>query len=144
MGILISPLPYFLLQALPPMWMTYIGIGSFFAVPVGMILVGIFNEDKNTGHMTGAVFSFGGALIANIFLLYPVILSPLSSIVSISQILILIICVPLFYSFVKHMPSYIPDEPIDKWLYNINLWEWAAFFSLQAWIVAVFINLIVL
>ncbi len=143
-GIILTPFPYFLLQVLPPSWMTTLGIILFFGVPLGLILVGIFPEDKETGHMIGAIMSIGGAFIANLLLFYPILQSSLHFVINLFQIIILIFCIPLAYSAVKHMPSYEPDKPIKKISYNTNLWEWSVFLSLQAWILALYINLIAL
>ncbi|MHA1131586.1 MAG: DUF998 domain-containing protein [Candidatus Helarchaeota archaeon] len=144
MGIALLPLPYFLMQALPPTWLTYSGSFVFSTIPIGMIIVGIFHEDKNTGHMTGAILAFGGALITNILLFYPVIQSALSIIITVIQVLVFAMCIPLFYAFIKYISVYEPDEPIQKIYLNINLWEWSAFLSLFAWIIALYINLLTL
>jgi hypothetical membrane protein len=144
MGIFVLPLPYFLLQVLPPSWLAYVGIVILFAVPFGIIMVGLFHAGKPTGHMIGALSAFGGALIANVFLFYPFLISPLSIIISIMQLELFGICVPLFYAFFKHFPVYEPDVPIEKISHNLNLWEWSAFLSLLAWIIAVYINLLIL
>ena len=143
MGIIITPLPYFLLQVLPLNWMTTIGIITFFGVPVGLLFIGLFHENRNTGHMAGAYMSLGGSLLTNIFLFYPILESALNLAINLIQIIILIVCFPLAYAFVKHMPSYEPDKPIEKISHNVNLWEWSVFLSLIAWIAALYINLLV-
>ena len=94
--------------------------------------------------MAAAFMSLGGALLTNIFLFYPILESALNLVINLIQIVILIVCVPLAYAFVKHMPIYEPDKPIEKISHNANLWEWFVFLSLITWIVALYINLLVL
>ena len=146
MGILTFPMPYFILQVLPLNVLTYIGIVAFFCIPAGLIIVGFFPEDKNTPHMTAAVMTLGGALISNIFLLYPVLISDLSIAITIIQVITLIICIPLAYSAAIQLPSetWESDVKIEKLIENINFWEWAIFIDLQIWIIAFYINLLIL
>jgi len=143
MGIILAPLPYFLIQVLPASWLTNIGIGAFFCVPAGLILVGVFPEHKESRHIIAAVLSLGGSLLANGFLIYPIFVSPLSNFIIGIQIIILIVCVPLTISAAKQLPSYTPDQRIEKILYNLNLWEWTQFLTLQTWIFALYLNLII-
>lgn len=143
MGLILIPFPYYLFQILPANWLTYIGIVAFFCVPIGLMLVGIFPEHKETAHMVAAVLSLGASIIANAFLLYPILLSGLNIIITIIQILVLSISVPLAIAARKQLPSYIPDAPIDKFLYNLNFWEWSQFLALQVWIVALYINVLI-
>jgi hypothetical membrane protein len=142
MGVVLALFPYFLLQVLPVSWLTNIGIGTFFCVPAGLILVGVFPEHKESGHLVGAVLCLGGSLLANGFLIYPIFISPLSNFIIVIQIIILIVCVPLSISAAKQLPSYIPDQRIEKILYNLNLWEWSQFLALQTWIFALYLNFI--
>jgi len=142
MGIIMIPFPYYIFQILPANWPTYIGIVAFFCVPIGLIFVGIFPEHKETPHMIAAVLSLGASTIANAFLLYPVLQSRLNILITIIQIIVLLISVPLAIAATK-LPSYVPDTPIEKLLYNINFWEWSQFLTLQAWMVALYINLLI-
>ena len=144
MGIIMSFFPYFLLQVLPPRLFTYIGIGALFVVAAGLIMVGLFPEEKETAHMTAAFMCLGGSLISNIFLLYPILLSDLSIAVTIAQIAVLIVCVPLAISAVKTLPTYEADQPISKLLLNLNIWEWSQFITLQIWLFIVYLNLLML
>ncbi len=146
MGLLMMPFPYFVFQVLSKSWLTYIGTGAFFFIPLGLILVGLFPEHKDTPHMIAAVCSIGGALITNIFLLYPILISNFSIAITILQIGVLIICIPLAYSASIQLPSetWQPDQKIEKILENINLWEWMVFLALQIWIAALYINLLIL
>ena len=144
MGLILIPFPYYLFPILPANWLTYIGIVAFFCVPIGLMLVGIFPEHKETAHMFAAVLSLGASIIANAFLLYPILLSDLNIVITIIQILVLSISVPLAIAARKQLPSYTPDTPIDRLLYNLNFWEWSQFLALQAWIVALYINTLII
>jgi len=144
MGVCLLPFPFYLLQALPAIWMSYIGIGFFYCSPVGIILVGIFPEDKEVPHLIAAVLAFGGILIALMLLLYPIFISSLNKIIVGILIGLLLIAIPLTISQVKTGRSYVPDKRIDKLIYNINFWEWMQFLSLEVLIFSIFINLLIL
>jgi hypothetical membrane protein len=143
MGIIMIPFPYYVFQVLPATILSYIGIGAFFCVPSGLILVGIFPEHKETAHMVAAVLSLGASIISSGFLLIPILQSDLSIIVTLVQIIVLAIAVPLAIAAANQMPSYTPDMPIEKLIYNLNFWEWSQFIALQTWIVAIYINLLI-
>ncbi len=143
MGLLLFPFPFYLIQALPIHWTTTIGILAFFCNPIGLILLAIFPEHKETGHVITGGLGMGGLIIANIFLLYP-ILSDLSKIIVLIIIITLLNSVPLTIAARKTLGTYVPDQPIDKIVFNLNLWEWSQFILLQLWIVAIYINLLFL
>ena len=144
MGILLFPFPLYLLQALPAHWTTTIGIIAFLCNPIGLILLAIFPEHKETGHVIAGGLGMGGLIIANIFLLYPILISDLSTIIVVLTIITLFNCVPLAIAARKTLRTYVPDQPIDKLIFNLNLWEWSQFILLQLWIVAIYVNLLVL
>ena len=144
MGILLFPFPFYLIPALPPHWTTTIGIIAFICNPIGLILLGLFPEHKETGHIIAAGLGMGGLIIANIFLIYPILISDLSKIIAVLTIITLFNCVPLAIAARKTLRTYVPDQPIDKLIFNLNLWEWSQFILLQLWIVAIYINLLVL
>lgn len=142
-GFILIPFPFFLLQALPAHWTTFVGIGSLICNPIGIILVGLFPEHKNVPHMVAAVLAMGGSLVANIFLLYSIQISAFHTIITIISIILLIVCIPLTFSFIKTGPSYVPDEKIDHIYENLNFWEWMQFITLQIWLLAIYLNLII-
>ena len=86
----------------------------------------------------------GGLIIANIFLLYPIFISDLSKIIVVISIIPLLNAIPLAIAARKTMATYVPDQPIEKLIYNLNLWEWSQFLLLQLWIIALDINLLFL
>jgi hypothetical membrane protein len=144
MGILLFPFPYFLFQALPAQWLTYIGIGAFFCNPIGLILLGLFPEHKETGHIIAAGLGMGSLIIANIFLLYPILTSALSKFIVVITVISLMNSVFLAIAARKNAGIYVPDQPVEKIIYNLNLWEWLQFILLQTWIVAIYVNLLFL
>ena len=142
MGVLLLPFPYYLFQVLPINLISYIGIGTFYSNPIGMVLLGIFPENKEKGHYVAAALGMGGLLLANIILIYPIILSSLNNTIVVITIIMLIFCVPLVISLIKNVRSYEPDKRIENLFYNLNFWEWFQFIMLQIWIIAVYINLL--
>ncbi|NVM54612.1 MAG: DUF998 domain-containing protein [Candidatus Helarchaeota archaeon] len=143
MGVILSPLPYYLLQVLPPHWMTSIGIGAFFCSPVGIFLVGIFHEERQIGHLIAATLGMGGLITANMVLLYPIFLSSLSNIITAITIISLITSIFLAIAGIKNIRTYIPNKRITKLLYNLNFWEWIQFIILQVWLGGIYINLLI-
>ncbi|MFX1297749.1 MAG: DUF998 domain-containing protein [Promethearchaeota archaeon] len=143
MGILLILFPYYVFQVLPAIWLTYVGIGLFFCVPIGLILVGVFPEHKEAGHMVAAALSIGGALLTNIFLFYPILISDLSIIVTVTNVIVLITCVPLAIAAQKTGSSYVPDQHVEKILHNLNFWEWTQFIVLQTWMFTLYLNLLI-
>jgi hypothetical membrane protein len=144
MGFILFPFPFYLIQALPAHWTTIIGIIAFICNPIGLILLGIFPEHKETAHVIAGGLCMGGSIIANIFLLYPILISDLSKIIVVITIIVLLNCIPLAIAARKTMGTYVPDQPIAKLIYNLNLWEWSQFLLLQLWIIALYINLLFL
>lgn len=144
MGIVYLPFPYFLFLAMPKIILTYIGTFFFFLSPIGMILVGFFPENKEKMHAIAAVLAMGGPLLANLILIYPFLISNLNIIIPIISIILLILCVPLCISALKSLQSYEPDKKIEKIIFNINLWEWLQFIVLRIWVLAIYINLILI
>jgi hypothetical membrane protein len=143
-GLLLFPFPFYLLQALPPHWTTSIGIIAFFCNPIGLVLLGFFPEHKETGHVIAGGLGMGGLIIANIFLLYPIFISDLSKVIVVITIITLLNGILLAIAARKTIATYVPDQPIEKLLYNLNLWEWSQFILLQLWIVALYLNLLFL
>ena len=94
--------------------------------------------------MIAGGLGMGGLIIANIFLLYPIFISDLSIIITVITIITLLNCIPLAIAARKTMGTYVPDQPIEKLIYNLNLWEWSQFILLQLWIVSLYINLLFL
>ena len=142
MGFIMIPFPYYLFQVLLMRPITYIGIGIFFCNPIGLILLGIFPENKEKPHLVAAGLGMGGSLLANLILLYPILLSTLSIILVVITIIMLIFCVPLTISAIKNVRSYEPDKKVEKIIFNLNFWEWIQFIVLQIWIFALYVNLI--
>jgi hypothetical membrane protein len=143
LGLATLPLPYYVYISLPPTPLTTIGCIFFICNPIGIFLVGVFNEEKNTGHIIGAVLGMGFLLFATMLLIYPLTQSDIFHpfIVAIAAIAI-INCVPLAYSAYKSARDYVGDVKIDRLLENINFFEWMEFLILQMLIISMYLNLV--
>lgn len=143
-GIILFLMPYYLFQVLPNHWMTWLGVIFLYHNRVGFILVGVFPEHKETPHIIAAVMGMGGAMLANLLLIYPILLSELNNLIVIPSFIALLISIPLLTALKKNMRSYVPDARIDKLLYNLNFWEWMQFIVLQVWSIFIYLNLLIL
>lgn len=138
MGICLMPLPYYFSLILEPGWLTTIGIFVLYCNPLGLLVLAIWPDFTNNMHYVGAGLGMGGTLLAMILLGYPIFISTNATNLLLIPIVIgLLICIPLVYSNVVYGPR-------SKIMHNPNIWEWLEFYTLQAWTIAIAVNLIVI
>ncbi|MBD3353363.1 MAG: DUF998 domain-containing protein [Candidatus Lokiarchaeota archaeon] len=136
-GIVLLPLPVFLLDYMPRAGLTNIAILILYCNPLGLIILSIWPNFTNNMHYIGAGIAMGGTLLAMILLFLPILRSQyISNVILIISIFALIICIPLVYSNVTNGPR-------SELIHNPNIWEWLEFFTLQLFIIALYLNLVI-
>jgi hypothetical protein len=135
-GLALLPLPYYLMQVLPESTISTISIVVLYCNPIGLLILAIWPNFTNNMHYVGAGVAMGGSLLAMILLIRPILLSTyISDILIIIIIFALFICAPLVYSNAVYGSR-------AELIHNPNFWEWLEFFTLQAFILGIYINLI--
>lgn len=136
MGIALLPFPYYVMNVLPEGLITTISIFVLYCNPIGLIILAIWPNFTNNMHYVGASVAMGGSLLAMILLIHPILHSSIiSDFLIVIIIFSLLICVPLVYSNLVYGSR-------AKLIHNPNFWEWIEFFSIQAFIIGLFLNFI--
>lgn len=137
-GIALLLFPFYLMQVLPDYTLSKISITILYCNPIGLIILAIWPNFTNKMHYVGAGLAMGGSLLAMILLIYPILQSNIISHIHIVTIVIsLIICIPLVYSNLVYGSR-------AKLFHNPNFWEWMEFFSIQAFFLSLYFNIVFL
>jgi hypothetical protein len=123
-----------------------LGLISFEIGCVGIILLGIYTENRHFKHGITAGLSFGGYMPAILCWIYPVWLSRV-----IPNVFIIFHLVPIglfFYHMVvvKHFDLHTQMQDLlpSRWQINYNLSEWLLFFGVCVWIFILFVFLVLI